>query len=155
MDTTDIHLKGSCLCGAVQIEATALPLLTLACHCHDCQKFSASAYSLTAMFPNEHVTYTGDLDIGGLHSEQRTHYFCSSCKNFVFSRMKAAPERINLRTSLLDDAEMFPPFVELMCDNKQAWANFAVPHSYAQFPKTLVELEGLMKDYETQRASGL
>jgi hypothetical protein len=150
MTGSDVTLKGSCLCGAVSVEASALPLLTLACHCRDCQKFSASAFSLTAMFLKKSFSHSGELQKGGLHSEQREHYFCSSCKNFIFSRLKTAPERINLRISILDDAASFPPFVELMTDEKVEWANLPVSHSYALFPKTLDELKALMKDYANQ-----
>ena len=69
--------------------------------------------------------------------------------------MKAAPERINVRTSLLDDAVMYPPFVELMTDSKQAWVDLQAPHSYLQFPQTPEELKELMADYKKQRPSGL
>ncbi|MGX9356180.1 GFA family protein [Roseobacteraceae bacterium S113] len=147
METPKFLLTGACLCGDVHVSVTAPPLLTLACHCRDCQKFTASAFSLTAMFPAKSFSYTGRLVRGGLGSEERTHYFCPACKNFIYSQMTAAPERINLRLSLLDDARSYPPFVEVMTDEKMPWASVRVARSYAQGPSSREELHALMDAY--------
>ncbi|WP_270919491.1 GFA family protein [Parasedimentitalea psychrophila] len=139
--------EGSCLCGSVQVSAVALPLLTLACHCRDCQRLSASAYSLTTMFPRDSFSCTGELITGGLGSSRRTHYFCKSCLNFVYSQIAAADQRINLRTSVLNDATSFKPFVELMTDEKMSWADVPAVHSFCRYPETLEELQALMDNY--------
>jgi hypothetical protein len=86
MTHAELPLKGRCLCGSVQIELTSMPLLTLACHCKGCQKFSASDYSLTAMFPTHDFSVSGELVLGGLKSDAQEHYFCASCMCFVYSR---------------------------------------------------------------------
>ncbi|WP_146344627.1 GFA family protein [Phaeobacter marinintestinus] len=140
-------LTGACLCGSVQVTVTTPPLLTFACHCRDCQKFTASAYSLTTMVASDGFSYTGDLIKGGLGSEERTHYFCKSCLNFVFSQVAGADHRINLRTSLLSDAASFEPFIELMTDEKMPWARVPAVHSYARHPESLEELQMLMDEY--------
>ncbi len=104
-----LPLKGSCLCGSVHVSLSALPLLTLACHCRDCQKLCASAYSLTAMFPADSFSVTGDLMRGGLRSKGREHHYCRSCLTFVYSRIAGADERVNLRISVRDDPAALPP----------------------------------------------
>lgn len=139
--------KGSCLCGSVQVSATALPLLTLACHCRDCQKLCASAYSLTTMFPSDSFSCTGELIKGGRDSCGRAHYFCKSCLNFVYSQIGGADRRINLRTSMLNEAASFEPFVEVMTGEKMPWVNVPAIHSFSQFPESLDELQSLMDDY--------
>ncbi|MCM2402838.1 GFA family protein [Rhizobium sp. S153] len=139
--------EGSCLCGAVQIRVTAPPLLTLACHCRDCQKLSASAYSLTTMFPSDSFSCKGELIEGGLFSSGRTHYFCKSCLNFIYSQIGRAHQRINLRTSVLNEAASFEPYVELMTDEKMPWAHVPVSHSFSQYPASLAELQVLMESY--------
>lgn len=146
-------LKGSCLCGSVQVNITASPLLTFACHCRDCQKFSASAYSLTTMFPRDGFSCAGELIKGGLGSDGRTHYFCKSCLNFIYSQVAGADHRINLRTSVLDEAASFEPFVELMTDEKMPWARVPAVHSFARYPETLEELRELMDNYSERAAS--
>ncbi|MEP1536743.1 MAG: GFA family protein [Paracoccaceae bacterium] len=138
---------GACLCGSVQVTVTAAPLLTFACHCRDCQKFSASAYSLSVMFPSDGVHCSGELVTGGLGSNGRTHYFCKSCLNFVYSQIDGAEERMNLRTSMLNDAASFEPFVELMTGKKLPWANVPATHSFPQVPTSVGELQALMDDF--------
>ncbi len=147
MSVPHVPLEGSCLCGSVQVRVTAPPLLTFACHCRDCQKLCASAYSLTAMFPAESFSVTGELKIGGLKAGARQHYFCPSCMNFVFSRIEGADKRVNLRVSVLDDLTWFTPFVELMTDEKQAWASVPAVHSFARIPNSLEQLQALMDAY--------
>jgi len=139
--------EGTCLCGSVQVSMTAPPLLTLACHCRDCQKLCASAYSLTTMFPSDSFSCSGELIKGGLGSSGRTHYFCRSCLNFVYSQIGGADQRINLRTSVLSEAASFEPFVELMTDEKMPWADVPAVHSFSQYPESLDELQALMDDY--------
>ncbi|MEM6897783.1 MAG: GFA family protein, partial [Pseudomonadota bacterium] len=138
---------GACLCGSVQIRVTAPPLMTMACHCRDCQKMSAGAYTLTTMFPKDSVSFSGDFVIGGLRSSERTHYFCASCLNIVYSQMRQAPERVNLRTSLLQDAAAFLPFIEIRTDERLPWASTSAPHSFARQPASLAELQVLMTEY--------
>lgn len=138
---------GRCLCGAIQIAVTAPPLLTLACHCRDCQKLCASAFSLTTMFPAEAFFLTGDLIIGGRGHGARQHFFCKSCLNFVYSRIGSASSRINLRTSLLDAAADFAPFVELMTNEKLPWVTLPVAHRFAEYPMDQTVLQALMSDF--------
>lgn len=139
--------SGSCLCGAMQVSVSARPLLTLACHCRDCQKLSASAYTLTTMFPKDSFSLTGEVFNGGRGSRRRRHYFCKSCLNFIYSEIDGAHQRINLRTSVLDDAALFEPFVELMTDEKMPWAYVPATHSFSRFPATLEELQKLFDGY--------
>lgn len=139
-------LKGSCLCGAVQVTVTAPPLLTVACHCNDCQKFTASAFSMTTMVPKDAFVSSGELITGGLGTPGRKHFYCASCLTFVYSEIEGAG-RINLRTSILDKAAEFPPFVEVMTDQKLPWAEVPVAHSFAGAPANLEELQALMRAY--------
>lgn len=139
--------QGTCLCGSVQVLVTAEPMLTLACHCRECQKLTASAYSLTTMFPRDSFSCSGELVKGGLGTSGREHYFCKSCLNFIFSRVAGADARINLRTSILDKAASFEPFVELMTSQKMPWASVPALHSFSEFPKSAEDLQALMDAY--------
>ena len=139
--------EGSCLCGSVQVHVTASPLLTLACHCRDCQKLTASAFSLTTMFPYDSFSSKGELFKGGLRLSGRDHYFCKSCGNFIYSEIGGSGQRINLRTSILNDAASFEPFVELMTDEKMQWVTVPTKQSYKQSPNSLEELKTLMDEY--------
>jgi len=99
------------------------------------------------MFPDDCFSVAGELEVGGHKTERRKHYFCSSCKNFVFSRIEGADNRVNLRTSVLDDPNWFAPFVEIMTDEKLEWSCVSATHSLPQFPQNAEELKALMDDY--------
>ncbi|MBT8154597.1 GFA family protein [Epibacterium ulvae] len=139
--------SGACLCGAAQVRVTAEPLLTLACHCRDCQKLSASAFSLTVMVPQDSFTCSGDLIVGGRKSDGRVHYFCASCLNFVYSQIGTGSGRINLRSSVLKEAALFAPFVELMTEEKQPWVSLPVQHSFARYPESAAQVQDLLEAY--------
>lgn len=139
-------LHGSCLCGAVSVTVNTPPLLTLACHCGDCQKLTASTFSLSIMFAETGVEIAGPLEKGGLHTQGRDHYFCTTCKTFVYSQIMGSG-RINLRASVLEDLSWFSPFVELMTQDKQPWATVPAQRSFETFPQSVDELKQLMADY--------
>ena len=138
---------GSCLCGAVKVRITEPPLLTLTCHCRDCQKMSASAYSLGTLFPSSGFSCTGELIRGGLGSGARTHYYCKACLGLIYTKIEGADDRITLRTSVLNEAELFEPFVELMTDEKMPWVNVPAAYSFKRFPTSVDELKALLEEY--------
>jgi hypothetical protein len=146
--TTDwsLPLNGTCRCGQLRIRATAAPILTMACHCRGCQRMSASAYSLTAMFPTDHFAITeGEPVIGGLHGEHR-HFFCSHCKSWVLTRPRGVEQFINVRPTMFDDVSWFVPFIETYVSEKLPWANTPARHSFEKFPE-ISDYAGLVAGY--------
>lgn len=108
---------------------------------------SASAYSLATLFPSNGFSCSGELIRGGLGSGARVHYYCKACMSLVYTQVAGADDRINLRTSVLNEAALFEPFVELMTDDKMPWANVPAVHSFAGFPASLDEFRALLEEY--------
>ena len=76
MTEANLPNKGQCRCGQIQFEVNSKPLITMVCHCTGCQRMTASAYSLSALYPRDEFKITaGEPSIGGLHGATR-HYFC-------------------------------------------------------------------------------
>jgi hypothetical protein len=50
-----LPLTGGCQCGAVRYEIRAQPLTVYACHCTECQRQSASAFSLSLVVARDAV----------------------------------------------------------------------------------------------------
>jgi hypothetical protein len=126
--------NGGCRCGRLAIRVTAAPILTMACHCRGCQRMSASAYSLTAMFPSSAFAVTqGQTEIGGLHGEHR-HFFCSYCKSWVFTRPNGVDQFVNVRPTMFEDVTWFEPFVETYVSEKLPWAVTPAQRSFDLFP---------------------
>jgi hypothetical protein len=75
----DLPLTGSCQCGLIHYKVTEKPIVTVVCHCIDCQKLSASAFSLMpdanvwtkraqpwVNIPSDIPSYDGQPEVGEL-----------------------------------------------------------------------------------------
>ena len=126
---------GTCRCTTVRFEILAAPLMTVACHCIDCQKMSSSAFSLTAMIPADgfHIL-EGEPEEKSLPGSVRHHYFCPDCMTWLFTRLEGVHDRINVRPTLCDDASWVKPFVETMTKEKLSWVTTPAAYSFEAFP---------------------
>jgi hypothetical protein len=112
---------------------------------------SASAYSLTAMFPSSGFVVTkGEPVIGGLHGEQR-HFFCPHCMSWVFTKPHGVDQFVNVRPTMFDDTAWFVPFIETYTSEKLLWAATPARHSFDKFP-VISDYAGLIADYAKQVA---
>lgn len=140
-------LAGACRCGRTGIAIAAPPLMTAACHCRGCQRMSASAYSLTAMIPADAFKVVRGAPVeGGLGGPQLDHFFCPSCKTWMFTRIVGVEAFVNVRPTLLEDLRWCEPFIETMTAERLAWARTPARHSYAGFPPA-EDLEPLMRAF--------
>lgn len=134
MTDSNPHKTGKCRCEKVQFEVYAEPLITMACHCTGCQRMSASAFSLSVLYPSNGFRITlGEPVIGGLHGGTR-HYFCPYCMSWLFTYPEGMDEFVNVRATMMDDAQSFSPFIETCTDEKLPWAVTPAIHSFQQFP---------------------
>ncbi len=121
------------MCGEVRVRVSAPPLITMACHCKGCQKLSASAFSLTAMFPIAGFELiSGRTQIGALH-RANPYVYCANCLNWLYTELKSAPF-INVRAALFDVPEWSTPFIESYVSEKLDWATTPARHSFEKFP---------------------
>ena len=85
--------EGGCRCGQVRFRAEGEPLVTAACHCTGCQRMTASAFSLTTIYPSAaFAVTTGEPVIGGLRGPSAHHFFCPSCMSWMFTRPQGMDE---------------------------------------------------------------
>lgn len=126
---------GHCRCGQVGFTVAKAPLITMVCHCTGCQRMTASAFCLSALFPNEVFTVTtGDTVMGGLHGPTR-HYFCDYCKSWLFTRAEGVDQYVNVRTTLMENAADYRPFIETYTDEKLPWITTPAIHRFNKFPR--------------------
>lgn len=125
---------GGCRCGQLRFRVTSKPLITMACHCTGCQRMSASAFSLSALYPSEHFAVVlGKAVIGGLHGPTR-HFFCPHCLSWTFTRPEGLDTLVNIRATLFDDSRSFTPFIETYTCEALPWARTPAAHSFERFP---------------------
>ena len=133
MAELELPILGSCRCGEVQMRISALPILSMACHCKGCQKMSASAYSLSAAIPTSGFDLIqGEPVIGGMRDPGLKHHFCPQCMSWLFTRF--APEFVNVRTTMFNGLSSLPPFIETWTKAKLPWVTMPALRSYDQFP---------------------
>ncbi|MFN3719215.1 MAG: GFA family protein [Rhizobium rhizophilum] len=138
--------RGSCRCGQVTLKVKSRPLMTMACHCKGCQRMTASAYSLSALFPDDCVEITGlEPVIGGMHGELG-HNFCPHCLSWIFTQAEMMGPLINIRATMLDSAAEQAPFIETCVSEKLSWVTLPARHSYAQFPP-MEDFQKLMSEF--------
>lgn len=131
----DAHVReGQCRCGQVRFQVRGEPILTMACHCTGCQRMTASAFSLSALYSSAAFeVIEGEPVIGGLHGVTR-HFFCPHCMSWLFTRPEGLDEFVNVRSTMLDDAGLFPPYVEMYAGEKLPWAAPSAVHSFEADP---------------------
>jgi hypothetical protein len=119
----------------------------MACHCTGCQKFSASAFSLTMAIPSDGFAVTqGELAIGGMHGPHR-HWFCTHCKNWIYTQPHGLDFFVNVRPTLLDQHAWVQPFVEVYTNEKLPWAVTGARHSFGVQPD-LAGYQQLVAEFE-------
>lgn len=144
------HRTGKCRCGQVQFEVNSEPLITMACHCTGCQRMTASAFSLSTLYSSDGFKLTlGEPVIGGLQGATR-HYFCPHCMSWLFTHPEGMDEFINIRSTLMDDAQSFSPFIETYTDEKLPWAATPAVHSFKKFPSP-ENFPALLSEFAKQR----
>lgn len=116
---------GGCVCGGVRYSLKAAPLLAFACHCHDCQKRSGSAFSMPVIVRSADLDVTGAIEIEKLATRsgrQIDHTLCARCRCRVLSRAVATPDYSSLRAGTLDDANWVVPIAQTWVESALPWA---------------------------------
>lgn len=150
MPRPSLPMEGACRCGAIRLRLTEAPVLTAACHCRGCQRMSSSAFSLTAMVPAQGLqVLQGTPVVCGARSAALTHMACPDCATWLFTRITALPDYVNLRPTLLQEVAWFTPFIETMCAEALPWARTPAKHRFAGFPDA-AEFGALLEDYAAQ-----
>ena len=151
MTNPDDSVTGACRCGVTRFRLTRRPLVTMACHCTGCQKMTASAFSLSALYPlAAFALIEGAPVIGGLHGPDARHHFCPHCLSWIYTRFAAPDEFVNVRATMLENAADFVPFVETWTAEKLAWAATPAVHSFAGFPP-MERYPDLLAEYAARR----
>jgi hypothetical protein len=107
---------------------------------------TGSAYSLSALYSSDAFKVTGGAPvIGGLHGPTR-HFFCPHCMSWLFTRPEGMDNLVNVRATMMDDARVFAPFVEMYTEEMLPWAKTRAIHTFERFP-TIERFLELIADY--------
>jgi len=115
---------GGCQCGAVRYELTGPLARAYACHCRDCQKQSASAFSVSIPVIRSSLRVDGPLASFDKRSDSgavTTCAFCPGCGSRLFHTSSRSPDVATLKAGTLDDASAIEPAAHLWTSRKQPW----------------------------------
>ena len=119
-------LDGRCLCGRLTYRCDGEPLVTVVCHCKDCQRQTGSAFSIFVVVPSATLHVGGDtlatyVTVGADSGEERQRQFCSKCGSPVVTLLAEQPELAVIKAGTLDDPSWLSPTMEVWCDSAQPW----------------------------------
>lgn len=117
-------ISGGCMCGAIRFTCSAEPLLTLNCHCRDCQKATGAAFVTALGVPSAAVVITGQpkyysvkADSGNMISRG----FCPDCGSRLFVETSGWPDAIVIHLASLDDPSCYQPTMDIWTSSAQKW----------------------------------
>jgi hypothetical protein len=129
-------IAGGCRCGAVRYELRAeVQPPVYACHCHQCQRWSGSAFSLQVLVPEDELRVEGPIVIYEKVTEDRTstQRICGLCHSRIYNTNTRRPGIAVLRAGTLDATEALDCKVHIFTAYKQAWVQ--LPETALQWPE--------------------
>ena len=123
-------ITGGCLCGKIRYRADAEPAFVGLCHCHDCQKFTGSAFAAVIGWPKSAVEVTGALKTFtklGDSGKPIKRMFCPDCGSSVMDEAEAAAGIVMMQAGTLDNTSWVKPTSQIYCASAQAWVQFSGP----------------------------
>jgi hypothetical protein len=131
-----LPLTGGCICGAIRYECHAEPMLSLVCHCRQCQRSAGSAYNPIVAVPKAALKITGTpryreykADSGNTARDG----YCAQCGTHVLGSTSGMPEMMALRAANLDDPSGFKAQMHVYTESAQPWDR--MDDGLPQFPK--------------------
>ena len=117
--------EGGCQCGGLRYGLSKPPLVTIACHCTDCQRQSGSAFGMTMVVPRDGFRWlAGKPRIYRTHGDSGTSKdcaFCPECGNRIYNALGNLPDTLNLKPGTLDDTSDFAPAMHVWLSSRQPW----------------------------------
>ena len=115
---------GQCLCGAIRYRMTAEPVMTLTCHCKNCQRQAGSALSVIVGLPRGGLEVEGEPTVyedRGESGQAVYRKFCGTCGSPLFTEAASAPQLDFVKAGTLDDVSWLEPSLHCWTKSAQPW----------------------------------
>jgi hypothetical protein len=148
-----LPLTGGCQCRAVRYQIDAAPLSLYACHCTECQKQSASAFSLSLPVPRSAVRVTQGEPREWLRRTDSERMiscmFCGECGTRVFHNPHSNPQVTIVKPGTLDDTSWFDPVGHIWTRSAQPWVD--IPADTVNYDGQPPDLSKLIEAWKGQK----
>lgn len=149
-----LPLTGACQCQAVAYEIRAEPKTLYACHCTECQRQSASAFSLSMVVPREAVVVTQGTpkQWRRVHESGRVIYclYCGDCGVRLWHNPERNPQVTILKPGTLDDTSWLVPVGHIWTRSAQPW--FEIPQDSVNYEVQPPDLSRLIEAWSARQA---
>ncbi|MFW8589490.1 GFA family protein [Glaciecola sp. 2405UD65-10] len=115
--------KGSCLCGAINVEITGPISDIIHCHCSLCRKNSGTAFATNGFIDTNKckvIDYGSKLGFYEFKLGKKRH-FCTVCASPIFSSNSDNPSKLRIRLGLLDSPIAERPISHNFISSKASW----------------------------------
>jgi hypothetical protein len=111
----------------VAYSVDAEPVWQGACYCANCQRQTATAFSVIVGVPSDALTVEGD-SLASFKTASEGYQsiterrFCSACGSPIFSTIESMPGLVFLKAGTIEDTSWIEPTVEIWTRSAQPWA---------------------------------
>jgi hypothetical protein len=117
-------ITGRCLCGGVTYSVDAEPVWQGVCHCSNCQRQTASAFSTIVGVLSKALTVQGSTiatfkTASEGYQSTTERRFCFTCGSPIFSTIESMPGLTFLKAGTIDDISWFEPTAEIWTRSSQ------------------------------------
>jgi hypothetical protein len=120
-----MRIDGACHCGRITYEAEIDPEKVGICHCTDCQKLSATAFTVYVPAPAEGfrlLSGTPKIYVKtGESGNPRAQAFCPDCGSRIYASAVSEPKIFNIRVGTVRQRAELPPRHQLWCRSALPW----------------------------------
>lgn len=152
----DFPVEGGCQCGAVRYRLLGPPLAAYLCHCKDCQRLGASAFSLSMPIAREHVELVSGTPAACDKTADSGRVVrmlgCGQCGTKLWNEPLAASGMVMLKPATLDDSSWIRPVGNIWTASKMPWVE--IDESLVNFAGQPPDRQPLYDAWEQAVAAG-
>ena len=119
-------MQGSCHCCDIKYSVTLSEYQHVLCHCRTCQLLGGGPYSCNAIVAKEALRVReGKLSVysyTGASGKPVLCYHCGNCTSHVYHHQMANPDKIVVRTLLLEGGDKMGVGGEIFAEGSLGWA---------------------------------
>lgn len=116
---------GSCHCGELTWTAKLEKAEHVLCHCSTCQKLGGGPYSCNQIIDKSELVITKGTPkvytYQGASGKDVRCFYCGNCTSHVYHHQDAMPEKVIVRTLLLDGGSGMPATGEIFAEGRLGW----------------------------------
>lgn len=118
-------MKGSCLCGGIEYEVSALDSPIQHCSCKTCRKAHSAAFNTAAAVDKSKFRWLkGESLLSKFESSPgKIRYFCSKCGSHLVKEREGS-DVLTLRVATLDDDPGKKPAFRIWASYEVSWLDY-------------------------------